>query len=267
MNAYANSMGRSAICLALVLVVAACDETGIAAPSSGSILGRSLTRGATSMSLNVSVCSPAAGPFSTQSANPYFPIPVGQQWVYSGDEDGVATSLQITVLNQIRSIQSVTTRVIEEREWQDGQLLEVSWNYYAQAPDGTICYFGEDVDIYEASGITHEGAWCASDPGNHAGIFMPADPKPGMKFQMEVAPGIALDEGQIVNIGPYEVPLARFTETIRVREFNPLDRGKGYKIFAFGTGLIVDGPVELTAINQTAGSPGQPLLTLQNCGT
>ena len=161
---------------------------------------------------------------------------VGQQWTYEGEEDGVPVSLLITVLDETRLIAGVTTRVIEEREWEDDELLEVSWNYFAQAGDGTICYFGEDVDIYEEEDeIVHEGAWCADESPNAPGIIMPADPRPGMKFPMESAPGIAEDEGKIVGSGPVTVPFGRFDETLRVREFNPLDGGKGFKVFGCGS--------------------------------
>jgi hypothetical protein len=160
----------------------------------------------------------------------------------------------------------VTTQVVEERETVDGELLEVSWNYFAQAGDGTVCYFGEDVDIYEEDGISHEGAWCADEADSEPGIIMPADPRPGMRFRMELAPGVAEDEGKIVGIGPISVPFGRFTETIRIREFNPLDAGKGYKVFAAGVGMIVDGPVELIGISSTSGVPAQPIPTDQTCG-
>ncbi len=170
------------------------------------------------------------------------------------------------MLNQTRVIETVTTRVVEERERVDGELFEVTWNYFAQAPDGAICYFGEDVDIYEEDGISHEGAWCADAPGNQPGIFMPADPRPGMTFQIEVAPEVAEDQGKIVAIGPVEVPFGRFTEAIRIREFNPLDRGKDYKVHAAGVGIIVDGVLELVDLNNTSGIPEQPIPTDQACG-
>jgi hypothetical protein len=172
------------------------------------------------------------------------------------------------VLGETRLIDDVTTRVIEEREWEDGELLEISWNYFAQAEDGTICYFGEDVDIYEGEDeISHEGAWCAEDPENAPGIFMPADPRPGMKYPMELAPGVAEDTGQVVGIGPYEVPADTYSETIRVRESSPLDTGFGYKIFAAGTGLIVDGPLALVSFASGASTPGPPTITEQVCGS
>ena len=229
-------------------------ETGAPAPSGSKKLG-------------LEVCDPSAGGFSTASANPWFPMGVGQQWTYEGEEDGVPVSLLITVLDETRLIAGVTTRVIEEREWEDDELLEVSWNYYAAAGDGTICYFGEDVDIYEEEEIVHEGAWCAEESPNAPGIIMPADPRPGMKFPMESAPGIAEDEGKIVGSGPVTVPFGRLGETIRVREFNPLDGGKGFKVFAAGVGLVVDGPVELTDFGFGAPTPGPPTITEQVCGS
>lgn len=216
--------------------------------------------------LSGELCSPSAGGFTIESTNPYFPMTVGRQWILTGEEGDESIKLQITVLNQTRVIRGVTTRVIEEREWVDDELLEVSWNYYAQASDGTICYFGEEVDIYEDGGISHEGRWCADTPGNEPGIFMPAEPAPGMKFQMEVAPGVAEDQGHIVGSGTVTVPFGTFTETIRVRETNPLDGDVGYKIWAAGVGLISDDPVQLVDVNQTSGVPEPPFLSEQICG-
>lgn len=217
--------------------------------------------------LDVSICAPEAGGFSIVSTNPYFPLDVGNQWTYEGEDEGESVSLIISVLDQTRVIDGVTTRVQEEREFVDGELFEVSWNYFVEASDGTVCYYGEDVDIFEEDGVTHEGAWCADEPGNAPGIIMPADPRPGMKYLNELAPGVAEDEAKIVGIGPVTVPAGTFTETIRVREFNPLDEDKGYKIFAFGTGLIVDDVVELVEFEENAPAPAGPIPTDQTCGT
>jgi len=219
-----------------------------------------------SKKLSLDVCAPGQGGFTTVSTNPYWPMDVGRQLVLTAEEDGETHINQVTSLNVTVVIAPVTTRVVEEREFVDDELSEVTWNYFAQASDGSICYFGEDVDIYEEGGISHEGAWCAAAPGNAPGIFMPADPKPGMKFQIEVAPGVAEDEGKIVGIGPIEVPFGPFEETIRLREFNPLEGAKDYKIHAAGTGIIVDGTQTLEDVNQTTGVPELPTLTLQQCG-
>lgn len=198
------------------------------------------------------VCSASPGSFSTTSTNPWFPIQVGYIWNYAGEEDGELVELRITVLDQTEVVGGVTTRVVEEREWVDGNLIEVSLNYFAQASDGSVCYFGEAVDIFDPETgelAGHEGAWRADEGQNAPGIIMPGDPKPGLKFVMEVAPGIAEDEGVVVGSGPIKIGDVTYPETIRIREFNPLDGGKGFKVYARNVGLIVDGPVELVSVN------------------
>jgi hypothetical protein len=149
--------------------------------------------------LDPALCAPDQR-FSLMIDNTYFPLPVGQQWVYLGQEQGQTIGLRITVLNETETLysgkSSVRTRVVEELEWEDAnadgvvdpdeQLIEVSRNYYAQTSDGTVCYFGEAVDIYENGVVvSHEGAWRADEPNNAPGIFMPASPEVGMTYQQE----------------------------------------------------------------------------------
>jgi hypothetical protein len=192
--------------------------------------------------------------FTLESTNPYYPLEVGRSWLLEGDDEGTPLRVRIDVLDRTEDVGGVETRVLVETEWElddesgEYDLLEVSHNYFAETLDGTVCYFGEAVEIYEdGEPISNAGEWRADEPGHAPGIFMPADPRPGMRYRMEVAPGIAEDEGRIVAIGPVRVPAGLFTATIRVREYNPLDEDKGYKVFAAGVGTIVDGPIELVA--------------------
>jgi hypothetical protein len=210
--------------------------------------------------LDPALCAPSENTFSLTIDNPYFPLSVGQQWVYSGKEQGETIGLRITVLGRTETLRfpgvRVKTRVVEEVEWadadadgvidEDESLIEVSRNYFAQTQDGTVCYFGEAVDIYEDGVIvSHEGAWRADDTGNAPGIYMPGAPQPGMTFQQELAPGLAEDEATIVGFGTTKVPAGTFTDALTVREFNPLDGSRGTKVYAPGVGLVVDGPLEL----------------------
>lgn len=198
--------------------------------------------------LDPALCAPSQAGFSKTSTNPYFPIAVGKQWVYDGSEAGVAVHLVITVLNQQESVAGVSTRVVQERETHDGELVEESRNFFAQAQNGTVCYFGEAVDIYAGGVIvSHEGSWRADGPGNAPGIIMPQDPQPGQMFKVERAPGVAEDEATIVSTGLVKVPAGSFPDAIKVRDFNPLDGDRGRKTFAPGIGLIVDGAVELVS--------------------
>jgi hypothetical protein len=233
--------------------------TGVAAVLGlvGLLLAPSISTGAQDAAqLDPALCAPTSqNTFSLAIDNPYFPLPVGQQWVYTGNEQGETIGLQITVFDQTEDFRfgsrRITTRVVEEVEWLDAnadgvidegeELIEVSRNYFAQTQDGTVCYFGEDVDIYENGVIvSHEGAWRADDPGNAPGIFMPAEPQVGMTFQQEIAPGVAEDTATILKFGKVKVPAGTFTDAMTVRDFNPLDGSRGTKVYAPGVGLVVD---------------------------
>jgi hypothetical protein len=199
-----------------------------------------------------------AQPFTIDAAqlqNQYFPIHPGRQWELEGTKGGDVTHLTITVLNGTQDIGGVTTRVVEERETVNGVEVEVSQNYFAENSNGTVCYFGEDVLIRLPDGTTStEGSWRAGDASLtdptitfRPGIIMPADPLVRTRFQMEGAPGIAEDEGRVTGSGQVKVVAGVYDETLRVREYNPLDGDVGFKTFAKGVGMIIDGEVELTS--------------------
>ncbi len=200
--------------------------------------------------LDVSVCDPERGSFTLDIDNPFFPLVVGQVSVFEGEEDGTPVRLEITVLDETEEVAGVTTRVVEEREEADGELVEVSRNYFAQTEDGTVCYFGEAVDIFEpGEPVIHEGAWRADEGENKPGIIMPAeaDISVGARHDQEVAPGIAEDHAKIVAIGQeVTVPAGTFDDTINVDETSPLEPGQvSKKSYARGVGLLNDGELEL----------------------
>lgn len=94
--------------------------------------------------------------------------------------------------------------------------------------------------------VSRAGEWRADAPGSRPGIIMPAEPAVGMKFQMEVSPGRAADEGLVVAVGETRtVPAGTFTETIRIREIDPGDDEEEDKVFAAGVGILVDEDLEL----------------------
>jgi len=196
--------------------------------------------------LDISVCAPDAGPFSNEITNPFYLLPVGTQWVLEGEEDGAELRVEITSLDETEEVAGVVTRVIEEREWEDDELVEVSRNFFVQTADGTVCYYGEDVDDYEDGEIVgHDGAWRAGVDGALPGIMSPGDPQIGQSFQQEVAVGVAEDRAVQVAAGEtVEVEFGTFTDTIRYEESSPLDSGTSEKIYARDVGLIIDDDIE-----------------------
>jgi hypothetical protein len=186
--------------------------------------------------VDLSVCDLAAGPFSLEIDNPYYPLPVGRRLILEGG----GLRLEVTVLDETEVVAGVTTRVVEERETEGGRVVEVSRNFFAQAPDGTVCYFGEEVS-------TGEGEWRAGEGQNRPGIIMPADPAAGLIFQQEVAPGIAEDQDEIIGVGvSVTTPAGTFNDAHEHRDCNPLEgAASDTKFYVAGIGLVVDAEVRL----------------------
>jgi hypothetical protein len=200
---------------------------------------------------SITVCDPETGTFSLIIDNGFFPLVVGSELELEGEEDeGTFIEVMITVLDETEVVAGVTTRVVEEAEFEDGEVVEISRNFYAQADDGTVCYFGEDVDDFEDGEIvSHEGSWRAEEDGNLPGIIMPGNPEEGMVFSQEFAPGIAEDQAEILFFGEtIEVPAGTFSDTLTTLDCNPLEEDSmDEKVYIRDIGLAIDEDAELVS--------------------
>jgi hypothetical protein len=181
----------------------------------------------------------------TTGKNPYFILEPGYQLVLEGG----GTKLEITVLDQTKTVNGVETRVVEEKEWKKGQLYEIARNYFAfceQTKD--VFYFGEDVDFYENGKVVkHDGTWLAGVNGNKPGLIMPGAPKVKMKYYQEVAPSIAMDRAEIVSLTETcKTPAGTFAGCMKVKEGSAIDvLVTEYKYHAPGIGLVADEDLRL----------------------
>lgn len=204
--------------------------------------------------LDISVCDPSAGPFSTMIDNEFFPLPIGAVATLEGvDDEGTEVTIVITVLDEVEEVAGVTTLIVEEDEFEDGERVETSRNFFAQAPDGTVCYFGEDVNDFEDGVIVgNEGAWRAGENGNVPGIIMPADPMIGDVFSQEGAEGIAEDQAEITGMGEtINIEAGTFTDTLLTEDCNPLEEDSlDEKVYVSGIGLAIDEDAELTSYEE-----------------
>ena len=199
---------------------------------------------------DITVCDTTRAGFSLTINNPFFPMPVGARWVLVGNDEGDSVNLTVTILPDTMMVAGVATRVLEERESENGTLIEISRNFFVQAATGDICYYGEEVDIYSGGVIvSHDGAWRAGVGGARPGVFMPAAPAVGQMFRQEVAPGVAEDRIEITAVGAsVTVPLGTYTNTVNFLESTPLEPGaRSYKSFASGVGMLVDDVVRLVS--------------------
>ena len=178
--------------------------------------------------------------------NPYFILEPGFQLVLESENE----RLEITVLGDTKEVEGVITRVVEEREWKNGSLIEVSRNFFAICEDTKdVFYFGEDVDmVQDGALVSHTGAWLAGKKRARAGLIMPGDPQVGYKYYQEIAPKVAMDRAEVVSLDDtLETPVGSFSRCLKTQEGTALNLlEKEFKTYAPGIGLIQDQHLLLT---------------------
>ena len=190
----------------------------------------------------VATCA-AAGDFSTKIDNPYWPMAVGNRWVYRETERGESQRVVVTVTNRTKRIAAgVTARVVHDVVTQDGRRVEDTFDWYAQHRDGSVWYLGEDTREFERGRVvSRAGSWEAGVRGAQAGIVMPAQPQVGMEYRQEYAPGRAEDTARVLSLDEQaQVPFGHFRRVLLTKDFTPLEpRVLEYKLYARGVGPVL----------------------------
>ena len=192
---------------------------------------------------------------SSTGRNRFFVLEPGYVLRLEGKDKGKPTVLVITVLNETRLVDGVETRVVEEKESVNGQLVEISRNFFAiSRTTSDVFYFGEEVDIYKGGKVVdHEGAWLSGVQGARFGLAMPGTPLLGARYHQEIAPQVAMDRAEVVSLtATLATPAGKFEKCLKTEETTPLEKGKEYKLYAPGVGLIQDGDLKLTRYGRLA---------------
>jgi hypothetical protein len=196
--------------------------------------------------------------------NPFFPLASLRSTVLEGEEvdpesgDPIQTRVELTVLPETTTVAGVEVTVAEVKEYEDGELVERTLDYYAQDPDGTVYYLGEHVDMYEAGTVVgHQGTWLAGEGDNQPGIYMPTDPEVGQVFEQERAPGVAEDRSTVLAVEQTIVtPAGELSGCLHVEDLAPIEGGTGEKYYCPGVGIaretFAGGSLELVAFESTA---------------
>ena len=134
----------------------------------------------------------------TNVTNPLFPVSLQESVLMLGHVDGKPFRTEVTLLPETRIIewegQQVETLVSQYNAFLGGRIEEIAYDYYAQADDGSVWYFGEDVfDFRDGAIVVTEGTWLAGRDGP-AAMIMPGDPQVGDVYRTENAPGFVFEE-------------------------------------------------------------------------
>ncbi len=206
--------------------------------------------------------------FTTEIDNPYWPMTPGTRWTYQEtDDEGNVSDVVVVVTTETKQIANgVVARVVRDTVSQDGEIIEDTFDWYAQDSQGNIWYLGEDTAEFENGEIASTaGSFEAGVDGAQPGIIMPADPQPGMKYREEYLKGEAEDNGEVLSIEEMaEVPYGQFREALLAKDTTPIEPDVlEYKLYAPGIGPVLvlavsggGGREELIAMDQAPATAG-----------
>jgi hypothetical protein len=241
-------MKGALLAVAAVLVLTACDgggssskerSPGGAASFTSTACGTNSGRGCSPSAARVDLERPALSN-PTEITNPLFPISKLRSALLLGHVDDKPFRTETTLLPGARSVvwegERVPVLVSQYVAYLDGRLQEVALDRYAQADDGSVWYFGEDVFDYEDGAVAlTEGTWLAGRDGP-AVMIMPGTPEVGDVFRPENVAGIVFEEVVITEVGKtVQGPRGPVEGGVVAKELHA-DGSNDFKTFAPGYG-------------------------------
>lgn len=186
----------------------------------------------------------APADLTTEIDNEYWPMEPGMRWVYrETDEEGQELRVVVTVTSETKEVaDGATARVVRDTVTRRGEVVEDTFDWYAQDPDGTIWYLGEDTAEFEDGRVTTtEGSFEAGLDGALPGVIMPADPAVGMAYRQEFYRGEAEDNGEVLSLDEQaEVPAGHYDRALLTKDTITIEPDVlEYKLYAPGVGPVL----------------------------
>jgi len=192
------------------------------------------------------VATALAGPgdFTTKIDHPYLPLRPGTRQVYrETDAEGHEMRVVVRVTRRTKRVASgIVGRVVRDTVTEDGELVEDTFDWYAQDRKGNVWYLGERTTEYEdGRPVSTAGSFEDGVDSARRGIVMLARPRIGREYAQERAPGVAEDRGRVLSRDEQvEVPAGHFRRVLMTRDWNPLEpKVNEYKFYARGVGLVL----------------------------
>lgn len=182
--------------------------------------------------------------FTTRIDNPYWPMDPGTRWTYrETDQEGARLEVVVTVSDQTEKIANgVTARIVRDTVTEDGEIVEDTFDWYAQDKGGNIWYLGENTAEFEKGKlVTKEGSFEAGVDGALPGIIMPSDPKDGMQYRQEYYKGKAEDNGEVLSTDEMaQSPFGHFDNALLTKDTISIEPNVlEYKLYAKGIGPVL----------------------------
>jgi hypothetical protein len=193
--------------------------------------------------------SVALGPsdFVERIDNPWLPFTPGSTWTYEGRDGDEVERIVVVVLDETRLVNGVTATVVRDTVTVDGELIEDTYDWYAQDRSGNVWYLGEDSTEYEdGEAVSKAGSWEWGVDGALPGIIMHADPQVGVAYRQEFYEDEAEDVAQVSRLdASVTVPVGGFNGVLVIKEWNPMEPDVvEEKYYARGIGVILEQKIE-----------------------
>lgn len=180
----------------------------------------------------------------TRIDNPYAPLTKFRRCEYAGKEGGTTSRGIRTRLSRTKTFRvddkAVEAAVFNDRAYENGELVESTFDYFAQDDAGTVFYLGEDVTNYENGKVAdHDGTWLLGRDTDKLGVLMPADPKVGDRWRFEDVPGITVESNTLLKRhAAVELRGTTYKDVLRVEERLVIEKQIEGKLFARGVGIV-----------------------------
>ena len=112
----------------------------------------------------------------------------GRRWTYrETDEEGRELKVVVTVTSATKQIANgVEARVVRDTVTREGEVVEDTFDWYAQDEDGNVWYMGEDTAEFEGGEVaSRSGSFEAGVDDALPGVIVPADPVDDMEYRQE----------------------------------------------------------------------------------
>ena len=175
--------------------------------------------------------------------NPYFPLAPGTKYVYEGKTADGLERVEVEILRETREVMGITATIMRDTVYLDGELVEDTYDWYAQDKAGNVWYLGEDVSNYENGQLKDKaGSWEAGVAGALPGIIMFADPAVhvGETYRQEYYKGHAEDMADLLSVTEsVGVPYGSFENVVKTLDYTPLEPDlREHKYYAKGIGPV-----------------------------
>jgi hypothetical protein len=175
--------------------------------------------------------------------NPYWPMAPGSRWVFTEtDFKGNEERIVVTVTDRKKTIEGIEATVVHDVVTENGELIEDTFDWYAQDKDGNLWYLGEDTTEFEnGKPVSKHGSWEAGVKGAEAGILIPANPEVGLTYRQEYLKGEAEDAARVLSVNQQvEVPTGKYKGVLMTEDWTPLQPEiNEHKFYARGVGPIL----------------------------